>query len=160
MTFVKPVRCNKPNIAYTHSDLESTAFQFIRNRLLEQLLLNNLKTPITVFAVVLTWRLVCNVTSLQWRHNELDGISNHLPLNCVLNRLFRRRSKKTSKFRVTGLCEWNPPVTVGFPSQRASNAEKVSFSMASSCIAHSHVFCLFFRFVIICCCWYTCCICP
>ena len=53
--------------------------------------------------------------SLQWRHNKLYGISNHLRLDCLLNRLFRRRSKKTSKLRVTGLCEGNPsakgPVT-------------------------------------------------
>ena len=39
---------------------------------------------------------------------------------------FRRRLKKTSKFRVADLCEGNPPVTNGFPSQRASNAENVS----------------------------------
>ena len=42
------------------------------------------------------------------------------------SRLFRRRSKKTSKFRVTGLCEGNSPVTGEFPAQRASNAENVS----------------------------------
>ena len=36
------------------------------------------------------------------------------------------RSKKTSMLRVTGLYEGNPPVTGGFPSQRASNAENVS----------------------------------
>ena len=41
-------------------------------------------------------------------------------------RFFRRRSKKTSKFRVTGLCEGNSAVTGGFPSQRASNEENVS----------------------------------
>ena len=40
--------------------------------------------------------------------------------------LFRRRSKKTSKLRVTGLCEGNSPVTGEFPTQRASNAENVS----------------------------------
>ena len=34
--------------------------------------------------------------------------------------------KKTQKLRVTGLCGGSPPVTVGFPSQRASNAENVS----------------------------------
>ena len=39
----------------------------------------------------------------------------------------RRRSKKTSKLRVTGLCEKNSPVTGEFPSQRASNAEKFPF---------------------------------
>ena len=34
--------------------------------------------------------------------------------------------KETSKLRVIGLCEWNPLVTAGFPSQRSSNAENVS----------------------------------
>ena len=38
----------------------------------------------------------------------------------------RRRSKKTSKLRVTGLCVGNSPVTGEFPAQRASNAENVS----------------------------------
>ena len=42
--------------------------------------------------------------TLQWRHNELDCVSNHQPHDCLLNRLFRRRSKKTSKLSVTGLC--------------------------------------------------------
>ena len=46
-------------------------------------------------------------------------------LDCLLSRLFRCRSKTTSKLRVTGLCEGNPPVTGVFPSQRASNAENV-----------------------------------
>ena len=61
--------------------------------------------------------------SLQWRHNERDGVSNHRRLYYLLNRLFRHRSKKPSKLRVTGLCERNPPVTGGFPSQKPSNAE-------------------------------------
>ena len=43
-----------------------------------------------------------------------------------LNRLFRRRSKKASKLRVTGLCVGNSPVTGEFLAQRASNAENVS----------------------------------
>ena len=38
----------------------------------------------------------------------------------------RRRSKKTSKLRFTGLCAGNSPVTDEFPAQRASNAENVS----------------------------------
>ena len=65
-------------------------------------------------------------SSLQWRHNERDGVSNHRRLDCLLNRLFRHRTKKTSKFHVTGLCEGNLPVTSGFPSQMASNTENVS----------------------------------
>ena len=45
---------------------------------------------------------------------------------CWLNGLFRRRSNKTSKLRVTGLCAGNSPVTGEFPAQMASNAENVS----------------------------------
>ena len=67
---------------------------------------------------------MCN--ALQWRHNERDSVSNHQPYHCLLNRLFRRRSKKTSKLRVTGLCAGNSPGTGEFPEQMASNAENVS----------------------------------
>ena len=74
------------------------------------------------------YRLVAysSPSPLQWCHNEHDGISNHQPHHCLLNRLFRRRSKKTSKLHVTGLCAGNSPKTSEFPAQRASNAEKVS----------------------------------
>ena len=61
--------------------------------------------------------------SLQWRHNGCYGITNHQPRDCLLNRLLRRRSKKTSKLRFTGLCEGNSPLTREFPAQRASYAE-------------------------------------
>ena len=43
--------------------------------------------------------------------------------SCLSNHLLKRISKKTPKLRVTGFCEGNPPVTGGFPSQKASNAE-------------------------------------
>ena len=43
-----------------------------------------------------------------------------------LNCLFKRRSKKTSKLRVTDLCAGNSPVTGELPAQRASDVEKVS----------------------------------
>ena len=47
--------------------------------------------------------VTCACNALHWRHNEHDCVSNHQPHDCLLNRLFRRRSKKTSKPRVTGL---------------------------------------------------------
>ena len=50
--------------------------------------------------------------TLQWRHYERDGVLNHQLRDCLLNRLFRRRSKKTLKIRV--------------PAQRASDAENIS----------------------------------
>ena len=62
----------------------------------------------------------------QWRHNEHDGVWNHRRLDCLLNRLFKRRSKKTSKLRVTGLCDGYSPVTGEFPAQRATDTENVS----------------------------------
>ena len=63
---------------------------------------------------------------LQCHHNEIASVSNHQPYDCLLNRLFTRRSKKTSKLRVTGLCVRNSPTTGEFPAQRASKAENVS----------------------------------
>ena len=53
--------------------------------------------------------------TLQWRHNDDHGISNHQPHDCLLNRLFRRRLNKTSKLRVTGLCVGNSPWPVNSP---------------------------------------------
>ena len=67
-----------------------------------------------------------NLSNLQWRHNGRDSVSNHQPHDCLLSRLFRRRSKKTSNLRVTGLCVGNSPVTSEFPAQMVSNAENVS----------------------------------
>ena len=43
--------------------------------------------------------------SLQWRHDKRDGVPNHRRLDCLLNHLFRRSSKKASKLSVIGLCE-------------------------------------------------------
>ena len=63
---------------------------------------------------------------LQGRHSGRDSVSNRQPRDCLLKRLFRRRSKKTTQLRVAGLCAWNAPVTGEFPAQMASNAENVS----------------------------------
>ena len=69
---------------------------------------------------------VAHKSPLQWRHNGLDSVSNHQRNDSLLNRLFRRRSKQTSKLRVTGLCAGNSPVPGEFPAQMASIAENVS----------------------------------
>ena len=96
--------------------------------------------------VITTWRLIAYITrivhtvyvllgfvvvsywsvSSPWRHNGRVGVSNHQPHERLLNRSFRRRSKKTPKLRVTGLCAGNSPETGEFPAQMASNAENVS----------------------------------
>ena len=64
--------------------------------------------------------------TLQWRNNGRNSVSNHQPHDCLLNRLFRRRSKKASKLRATGLYAGNSPGTGEFPAQMASRAENVS----------------------------------
>ena len=70
------------------------------------------------------WSL-CWQHALLWRHNGCNGISNHQPRYCLLNRSFRCTSKKTSKLRVTGLCAGNSPVIGVFPAQMACNSENV-----------------------------------
>ena len=63
---------------------------------------------------------------LHWGHNGRGSVSIHQPHDYLLNRLFRRRSKKTSTIRITGLCVGNSPGAGEFPTQMASNAENVS----------------------------------
>ena len=79
------------------------------------------KPSIYHYYLIMTFR-----KSLQWCHNECNGLSNYRHLDCLLNRLFRCRSEKTSKLRITGLCEGNPPVTGRFPSQRVSTKKNFS----------------------------------
>ena len=72
------------------------------------------------------WNRYKTKSALRWRHNDHAGVSNHQPHGCLLNRLFRRESKKTSKLRVTGHCAGNSPGTGEFPAQMTSYAENVS----------------------------------
>ena len=72
-------------------------------------------------------------TTLQWRHNDRDDVSNHRCLHCLLNCLFRCRPQKASKLRVRGIHR-------EFPAQKASNAENVSIKWRHhdrSCDAYS-----------------------
>ena len=64
--------------------------------------------------------------SILWRHNGHSGVSNHQPCNSLLNLVLRRRSKKTLKLRVTGLCAGNSPVAGEFSPQMASKSANVS----------------------------------
>ena len=78
------------------------------------------------------WEKRDNSQSLHWRHNDHDGVSNHQPHGCLLNRLFRRRSKKTSKLRVTGLCVGNSPGPVSSRTKGQLRG-KCFHLMTSSC---------------------------
>ena len=84
-----------------------------------------LEPHVTHFLVLKTNRIWIHLKLLFY--NTCLGCLYPLPMfHCLLIRLFRRRSKKTSKVRVTGLCEGNSRVTGEFPAQRASHAENVS----------------------------------
>ena len=94
----------------------------------------------TVLEPCSTTQLLCIpyrcVTEMEVVDMKIFGAANYENHYCdvimgaitsrVLNGLFRRRSKKTSKLRVTGLCVGNSPVTDEFPTQNASNAGNVS----------------------------------
>ena len=85
--------------------------------------------PTVAYITTCRISILRHLLTLQWRHNGRDGVSNHQPHDCLLNRLFKAQIKeniKTSKPRVTGLCEGNSPVTGEFLAQRASNAENFS----------------------------------
>ena len=124
----------------------------------------NHSIPVTPFAIGIRRHIsaVCRCSmgrrpSLVWGnpkldpvqrcHNEHNGVSNHQPHHCLLNRLFRSRSKKTSKLCVTGLCKGNSPMTGDFPAHRASDAEKCFHLMTSLCNEESYQ-CRSFMYVI------------
>ena len=67
-------------------------------------------------------------------HNERNGVSNHRRLDCLFNHFFRRRSNKTSMFRVTGLCAGNSPATGEFPAQRPVTRKMLPFDDVIMCI--------------------------
>ena len=49
--------------------------------------------------------------------SKRDGVWNHRHLDCLLNRLFMCRSKKSPKLRIIGLWAGNSPMTDVFPSK-------------------------------------------
>ena len=68
-----------------------------------------------------------NAATLRWRHNGRDGVSNHQPHDCLVNRLFRRGSKKISKLGVTCLCAGNSPGPVNSPHKWPVTQEMFPF---------------------------------
>ena len=72
-------------------------------------------TKYSSFEPVFIQKYYSYIVTLHWHHNDHNNVSNHQPHGCLLNRLFRRRSKKTSKLWVTGLCVGNSPGLVNSP---------------------------------------------
>ena len=65
--------------------------------------------------------------SLQLRHNERDGLSNHQPHDYLLNRLFRRKSNKTPKLHVTDFCAGIHRWPVNSPHKRSVTRKMFPF---------------------------------
>ena len=80
---------------------------------------------------------ICIEWPLQWHHDDHDIVSNHQPHDCLLNRLFRRRSKKTAKLRVTGLCVGKSPGPVNSPHKGPVTRKMLPFDgVIMRCNAH------------------------
>ena len=89
------------------------------------------------------WRKTCRIQqdtncdncscSLHWRHNGHNSVSNHQPHDCLLNRLFRRRSNIIPKLRVTGLCVGNSPGPVNSPHKGPATRKMFSFDDVIMC---------------------------
>ena len=75
--------------------------------------------------VPMAWTIRLNPS--QWRHNDHDGYSNHQSHDYLLNRFCRRRSKKTSKLRVTGLFWGIHRSPVNFPNNGPVSRKKLPF---------------------------------
>ena len=78
--------------------------------------------------------------SLRWRRNGHDDVSNHQPHHCLLNRLFRPRSKKTLKLRVTGLCVGNSPGPANYPHKGPVTRRMFPFDDVIMCFSKCWVF--------------------
>ena len=63
------------------------------------------------------------VTVIQWRHNDRDGVPNHQPPDCLLNRLFQAQIKENIKAPRHRLLWGEFTGDQWIPAQRASNAE-------------------------------------
>ena len=61
--------------------------------------------------------------SLEWRHNEHDGVSNHQPHDCLLNRFFKAQINENMKVPRHWPLWVEFTVDRWFPAQRASNAD-------------------------------------
>ena len=133
------------DITYTH--ILSTKSRIVQS----------LKTGRTVYlrhsveyeSTTTVYEEIGNIHSLQWCHNESDGISSHQPHDCSLNRLFTKAidAARWCFLRVNGLCEGNSPVTGELPGQRTSNAENVSIWWRHHVEYISRIMHMFFLFV-------------
>ena len=110
--------------AITWTNYDTDLWQYISSPTLHELFL---VSAILQFQTQKSHLNICIYIYLQ-HYNDviMDSISNQQPHDCLLNHLFRRRSEKTSKLRITDLCVGNSLGTGEFPAQMANNSENIS----------------------------------
>ena len=101
--------CRQVSSHYLNQGWPSSMTPYVVTRQRVKLIVN------FTYHVYRAWLPNLFVNSLRGRHNGRDSDSNHQPHDCLLNRLSRRRAKKTPKLRVTGRCVGNSPATGEFP---------------------------------------------
>ena len=125
------------SIGWRHHDVNKKPQQIYNNpKPFVQTEFFNNGDSVTVAISVYLYFLPFLDTALQWRHNEPDGVSNHQVRHCLLNRLFRRWSNKTSNFRVTGLCSGIHRWPVNFPHKWPVTRKMFPFHDAIMDLAH------------------------
>ena len=73
-------------------------------------------TCLSIWNYIATWITITgDVNRPSWRRE------------CLFNSLFRLTTKKHQRSALSSLCEWNPPMTGGFPAQRYNNADIFPF---------------------------------
>ena len=60
----------------------------------------------------------CACKNIVWHYSDVIMSAMASQIISLTNFYSMRRSKKTSKLRVTGLCDGNSPVTGEFPAQK------------------------------------------
>ena len=79
-------------------EISQEMVKILASKTFPQIRLLKLNKEVTRNVVANNWQ------PLRWRHDERHVVSNHRHRDCLLNRLFRRTSKKTHKRIVRGKC--------------------------------------------------------
>ena len=97
--FLNTVRGGGGSLASKHRDPQSIEFVLTEvNSCFEyEHDTRNIVSCRTVKDLVSNISQAWQIFALQWHHNGHDGVSNHQPHGCLLNRLFGRRSKENIK---------------------------------------------------------------
>ena len=111
--------------------LSQTFLWFISNHKVDTKQINS-ANPATPTPTPPPWLGSQTHYALHWLHNERDGVSNHWPHDCLLNSLFRRRSRKYQSSASLAFVRGIHRSPVNSPHKRPVT-RKMGHLMTSSC---------------------------